>query len=139
MPALFLNLLKILFLVMLYLFLWQVVRAVRANLGAGTATTRRSRKPAELVVVRGETEKGRSVKLRGGGHVIGRGPDADIVIDDPYASEFHARVGIQDGKVLVHDLGSTNGTYVNGRRVTTPAAVSTGDTVQIGKTILEVR
>jgi pSer/pThr/pTyr-binding forkhead associated (FHA) protein len=138
MPALFLNLLKILFLALLYLFLWQVVRAVRINLGGGTAT-RKSRKPAELVVVRGETEKGRNVKLRAGGHVIGRGPDADIVIDDPYASEFHARVGIQDGKVMVHDLGSTNGTYVNGRRVTTPAAVSTGDTVQIGKTILEVR
>lgn len=138
MPALFLNLLKILFLVLLYLFLWQVVRAVRTNLGGGTAT-RKSRKPAELVVVRGEPEKGRNVRLRAGGHVIGRGPDADIVIDDPYASEFHARVGIQDGKVMVHDLGSTNGTYVNGRRVTTPAAVSTGDTVQIGKTILEVR
>ena len=138
MPALFLNLLKILFLALLYLFLWQVVRAVRTNLGGGTAT-RKSRKPAELVVVRGETEKGGNVRLRAGGHVIGRGPDADIVIDDPYASEFHARVGIQDGKVMVHDLGSTNGTYVNGRRVTTPAAVSTGDTVQIGKTILEVR
>ena len=138
MPALFLNLLKILFLVLLYLFLWQVVRAVRTNLG-GEPATRRSRKPAELVVVRGETQKGRNVKLRGGGHVIGRSPDADIIIDDPYASEYHARVGLQDGQVLVHDLGSTNGTYVNGRRVTTPAAVATGDTVQIGKTILEVR
>ena len=138
MPALFLNLLKILFLVLLYLFLWQVVRAVRTNLG-GEPATRRSRKPAELVVVRGETQKGRNVKLRGGGPVIGRSPDADIIIDDPYASEYHARVGLQDGQVLVHDLGSTNGTYVNGRRVTTPAAVATGDTVQIGKTILEVR
>ena len=47
--------------------------------------------------------------------------------------------GLQDNAVLVHDLGSTNGTYVNGRRVTTPTTVSKGDTVQIGKTILEVR
>jgi len=41
--------------------------------------------------------------------------------------------------VVVHDLGSTNGTYVNGRRVTSPTSASRGDTVQIGKTILEVR
>ena len=41
--------------------------------------------------------------------------------------------------VTVEDLGSTNGTYVNGRRVTSPTSVSRGDTVQIGKTALEVR
>jgi pSer/pThr/pTyr-binding forkhead associated (FHA) protein len=46
---------------------------------------------------------------------------------------------VQDDKVIVHDLGSTNGTYVNGRRVTSPRSVVRGDTVQIGKTILEVR
>ena len=71
--------------------------------------------------------------------MVGRSPKADITIDDPYSSEFHARVGLQDDRVIVHDLGSTNGTYVNGRRVTSPTSVTRGDTVQIGKTALEVR
>ena len=93
---------------------------------------------AELVLLTGSKESHR-VRLRAQGHVVGRSPDSDISIDDPYASEFHARVGLQDGKVVVHDLGSTNGTYVNGRRVTSPTSVSRGDTVQIGKTTLEVR
>jgi len=137
MPALFLGILKLLFLVLLFVFLWHVARAVRTHLGSTPATRTRG-KAGEMVVLRGEGETTR-VKLRGGGHTIGRSEDADVTIDDPYASEFHARVGYQDGTVVVNDLGSTNGTYVNGRRVTAPVPVGKGDTVQIGKTILEVR
>ncbi|MGI9666846.1 MAG: FHA domain-containing protein [Acidimicrobiia bacterium] len=137
MPVLFLNIIKILFLVLLFVFLWQVTRAVKSHVGTnpGTATDGFG---AELVILT-ETDDSRRVRLRNAGHVVGRSSDADIHIDDPYASEFHTRVGVQDGKVVVHDLGSTNGTYVNGRRVTSPTTVSRGDTVQIGKTILEVR
>jgi pSer/pThr/pTyr-binding forkhead associated (FHA) protein len=138
MPALFLNGLKLLFLALLFVFLWQVALAVRAHLGGGGSGRSRGR-AAEMVILRGDGGDVNRVKLRGGGHTIGRSAEADISIDDPYASEFHARVGYQDEKVLVHDLGSTNGTYVNGRRVTAPVAVVKGDTVQIGKTILEVR
>lgn len=138
MPALFLNLLKILFLALLFLFLWQIALAVRAHVGSGRSG-RAGKRAGELIVLRGEVGTTRTVKLRGAGHVIGRSDEADLAIDDPYASEFHARVGLQDDKVIVHDLGSTNGTYVNGRRVTVPTAVTKGDTVQIGKTILEVR
>lgn len=137
MPALFLSIIKLLFLILLFLFLWQVSRAIRSHVGSNPGS-QTSGFPAELVVLTGNADKER-VKLRPQGHVIGRSSDADIPIDDPYSSEFHARVGIQDNRVVVHDLGSTNGTYVNGRRVTTPTAVSKGDTVQIGKTILEVR
>lgn len=139
MSALFLNGLKLLFLGLLFVFLWQVALAVRAHLGSGGGSGRSRSRAAEMVVLRGDGGDVTRVKLRGGGHTIGRSKEADISIDDPYASEFHARVGYQDGKVLVHDLGSTNGTYVNGRRVTAPIAVAKGDTVQIGKTILEVR
>jgi pSer/pThr/pTyr-binding forkhead associated (FHA) protein len=138
MPALFLNGLKLLFLALLFVFLWQVALAVRAHLGTGGGGRTRG-KAAEMVILRGEGGDVTRVKLRGGGHTIGRSEEADIPIDDPYASEFHARVGYQDDKVLVHDLGSTNGTYVNGRRVTAPVPLAKGDTVQIGKTILEVR
>jgi len=137
MPVLFLNIIKLLFLGLLFLFLWQVARAVRAHIGASPGT-RVEGAGAELVVLTGSDEAFR-VKLRNAGHVVGRSPEADITIDDPYASEFHARVGMSEGKVVVHDLGSTNGTYVNGRRVTSPTSVSRGDTVQIGKTTLEVR
>ncbi len=137
MPALFLSMIKVLFLAMLFLFLWQVARSIRSHIGANPGT-RVSGSPAELVVLTGNADKDR-VRLRPQGHVVGRSPDADIHIDDPYSSEFHARVGLHDTAVVVHDLGSTNGTYVNGRRVTTPTTVSRGDTVQIGKTILEVR
>lgn len=137
MPALFFNVIKLLFLALLFLFLWQVARAIRSHVGSNPGT-RSEGTAAELVVLTGESETDR-VRIRPQGHVVGRSVDADIQISDPYSSEFHARVGIQDGQVVVHDLGSTNGTYVNGRRVTSPTSVSRGDTVQIGKTILEVR
>jgi hypothetical protein len=138
MPALILNALKILFLLLLFLFLWQVALAVRTHVGTG-APRSKARGGSELVVFRGDARNGKTVRLRSSGHTIGRSPDADVVIDDPYASEFHARVEIHDGGALVHDLGSTNGTYVNGRRISVPTPAGRGDTVQIGKTILEVR
>ena len=137
MPVLFLNIIKLLFLALLFLFLWQVARAIRSHIGTNPGARSESG-GAELVLLTGATEA-RRVRLRAHGQVIGRSPEADLAIDDPYASEFHARVGLQDERVVVHDLGSTNGTYVNGRRVTSPTTVSRGDTVQIGKTTLEVR
>ena len=137
MPVLFLNIIKLLFLALLFLFLWQVVRAIRSHIGTNPGA-RSEAGGAELVVLTGSTDA-RRIRLRGQGQVIGRSPEADLAVDDPYASEFHARVGLQDERVVVHDLGSTNGTYVNGRRVTSPTTVSRGDTVQIGKTTLEVR
>jgi pSer/pThr/pTyr-binding forkhead associated (FHA) protein len=137
MPVLFLNIIKLLFLALLFIFLWQVTRAVRSHIGSNPGAQVEGI-GAELVVLTGSREALR-VRLRAQGHVVGRSPECDIPIDDPYASEFHARVGLQGESVVVHDLGSTNGTYVNGRRVTSPTTVSRGDTVQIGKTTLEVR
>ena len=138
MPALILNALKILFLVLVFLFLWQVGLAIRSHIGTGPSV-KRTKGGHELVVLRGEAKKGTRLRLRPSGHTIGRSSEADVVIDDPYASEFHARVETHDGGTTVHDLGSTNGTYVNGRRITVPTPAGKGDTVQIGKTIFEVR
>jgi len=137
MPALFFNIIKLLFLAMLFLFLWQVARSVKSHVGSNPGT-RSDGFAAEVVMLTGGTDPER-IRLRPQGHVFGRSEDADVYIDDPYASELHARVGTQNEGVVVHDLGSTNGTYVNGRRITTPTSVARGDTVQIGKTILEVR
>ena len=137
MPALFLNILKLIFLAMLYLFLWQIARSIRAHVGPAPSP-RPSRTPSEVVMVRSESNSGQRFALTTAA-VVGRSDDADIVIDDPYASEFHLRIGNQDGEVMLHDLGSTNGTYVNGRRVTAPTQLSMGDSIQVGRTILEVR
>ena len=71
--------------------------------------------------------------------VLGRGDGADIVIGDSEMSSIHASfVPDQDG-IMVKDLGSTNGTFVNGERVTGAQALRAGDTVQLGSTVLEAR
>lgn len=137
MPALFLNLLKLIFLALIFLFLWQVARSIGAHIGSPQAG-RQQKRAAEMVVVRSDSISGHRFAI-GAPAVMGRSEEADIVIDDPYASDFHVRVGLQDGGVLANDLGSTNGTYINGRRVTVPTPLLRGDSLQIGKTILEVR
>lgn len=137
MPALFLNLLKLLFLGAIYVFLWQVARAIGSHIGSGP-TKEKEKGGGEVVVVKSENLVGRRFPLTSP-LVVGRSADADIVIEDPYASDLHLRFGLQDGHIMLHDLGSTNGTYVNGRRVSAPIALSHGDAVQVGKTIFEVR
>ena len=138
MPALFLNILKLVFLALLYLFLWQVARAIWAHVGSGADAERRRRAGADIVVVHSDDQAGLRFAVRGG-VVMGRSQEADVVISDPYASDFHLRFGTEDGNVIVNDLGSTNGTYVNGRRISSPVSLSKGDAVQVGKTIMEVR
>ena len=138
MPALLLNVLKLIFIGFLYLFLFQVARSIRSHLGGAVGKGSGARPPAELVVVVSDTLRGRRYTV-GTATVIGRSEDADIVVDDSYASDLHVRVGMQNGTMTVHDLGSTNGTYVNGRRITVPTAVALGDSVQVGRTILEVK
>ncbi len=137
MPDLLLTLLKLIFLALVYLFVWQVARSIGSHLGLGPAG--RNRKPgSKIVVVRSETQAGLDFTVTDS-VVLGRGDEADVLLDDPYASEFHLRLNAKDGRLVLSDLGSTNGTYVNGRRVTTPIDLSRGDAVQVGKTVMEVR
>ena len=56
-----------------------------------------------------------------------------------YASTSHARIFNRDGSWYIEDLGSTNGTYLNQRRVTTPSELRAGDRVRVGKTTLEFK
>ncbi len=137
MPALFLNLLKLIFIALIYLFLWQIGRSIGAHVGPATSA-RPAKRASEMVVVRSETLSGLRFPI-GTGCTVGRSADADVVIDDPYASEFHYRITVHDGSPVLSDLGSTNGTYVNGRRVTVPTGLGRGDSIQIGNTILEIR
>ncbi len=91
-----------------------------------------------MVVVRSEANPGLQFVVEDS-VVVGRSEQADVIIGDPYASDFHLRMTSKDGRIVMSDLGSTNGTYVNGRRVTAPTELVRGDAVQVGKTVMEVR
>jgi len=136
MPDVILALLRIIFLGLVYLFVWQVARAIGSHLGI---SVRRKRKEGSKVLfVRSETQQGVELDVTDV-TVLGRSSESDLVLDDPYASEFHMRLVAQEDGIMLHDLGSTNGTYVNGRRVTAPTQLRRGDTIQVGKTVMEVR
>ena len=69
---------------------------------------------------------------------VGRGGGCGIVLDDTFVSQVHARVFRRDGDVYVEDLGSRNGTLLNGRPVGNAQRVRRGDKVQFGRTVTEV-
>ncbi|MEX0797322.1 MAG: FHA domain-containing protein [Acidimicrobiia bacterium] len=136
MPDVILTLLRIIFLGLVYLFVWQVARAIGSHLGISLKRERREGR--RLLMVRSETQQGLEVDVTDA-TVLGRSAEADVLLDDPYASEFHMRLLAQENGLVLHDLGSTNGTYVNGRRVTAPTTLRRGDSVQVGKTVMEVK
>jgi len=70
-----------------------------------------------------------------GGLSIGRSKESDVRIDDRYASSLHARVFSREGRFHVEDMGSTNGTLLNGATLHGEAELIDGDTVQIGDTV----
>lgn len=137
MPDLLLTLLRLIFLALVYLFVWQVSRSITGHLGFRARSLRR-RGGTRVVMVRSDTQAGVDFSVTDA-VVLGRSPEADIVLEDPYASEFHLRLTAKEDRLVLSDLGSTNGTYVNGRRVTTPVDLSRGDAIQVGKTVMEVR
>jgi hypothetical protein len=88
------------------------------------------------VVVTAGPEAGRRVEL-GQEVAIGR-QDADLVVEDPEVSRRHAVLRRSGGSVVVEDLDSTNGTFVNGERIRGPIKVGPGDQVRVGRTTLEI-
>ena len=70
---------------------------------------------------------------------VGRADACQIKLGDTYISQFHARLYPRDGNWYVEDLGSTNGTYLNQRKLTGPSEVHAGDVVRLGKTTLELK
>lgn len=149
MPEIVLQLLKYVFLIVLYVFIARAVRLIHLELKpagarrpAAVVQTRQPSKkvktPKKVTVVEGDANKGKSFDL-GEELVIGRAEKCHIVLDDTYVSQMHARFFARGESYMVEDLGSTNGTYLNRRRITSPVEVSRGDQVKIGKTVLELR
>ena len=123
---------RILLVVVLYLFLFAVLRT-------GVGLVRGQRKDGAVWSV--DVEKG-SRALRGlhvdilGPVVVGSAPSSDIVVDEPYVSASHARFTLQGPALVVEDLGSTNGTLVNGHLIEQAVTLRDADEVQVGDTIM---
>lgn len=101
---------------------------VRGSIAPATAATATPAHPVLDV-------DGTRYQLTGRSTVIGRGSDADVVLDDPGVSRRHAEVRIADGQASVHDLGSTNGTVVDGRR-TDSAVLADGSVITMGRSVV---
>ncbi len=105
-------------------------RAVRASKG-------RRGNIGRFVVIEPKLTKG-TVYAIGDETTIGRAATASIGMgDDSFVSQLHARVYRDAGSTMIEDLGSTNGTYLNGKKLITPERLTTGDRVQIGSTVFE--
>jgi hypothetical protein len=138
--------LKFGFLAVLYAFLLWVSRSAardlrtgRVSAGAEAATGFYSAtapphvaQAARLVVERAPGHTPGMIYDIGQGAVLGRGDAAEIRLDDPFASSRHAQLVVQAGVVVLEDLGSTNGTYLNEELLHGPAPLHNGDRVRIG-------
>jgi hypothetical protein len=142
--------LKIGFLVLLYLFIWRIVRTASRDLrlpqesfilrpgSLSNGAIGQQIHPGRLVVVASEVlDSGEEYELESAAVTIGRGGQNDISIDgDDFASARHVRIEPRRDGVWVQDLGSTNGTHVNGIRIDRPRKLVTGDVVRVGETEL---
>ncbi len=144
-----LLLLKIAFIVLLYLFIWRIVRSASRDLRAPQESfvlaPQQARQlaaaraePARLIVVQSPAlPPGSEHVLDARALSIGRGGQNDVPLDaDEFASARHARFEPRRDGVWVQDIGSTNGTYVNGSRLREPHRLRSGDVVRIGQTDL---
>jgi hypothetical protein len=150
MPEGVLTVLKFCLLALLYLFLARVVWVVGTEL-RGTPAAAAPPEPArgggrgsgrktawKMTIVEPKSERGTSIGIDGE-VTIGRAGGCGLPLtSDTFVSQVHARVFDRDGDLYVEDLGSTNGTFVNGEQVHEPVRLRRGDRVHIGQTELEV-
>ena len=139
--------LKIAFLVLLYLFIWRIVRAASRDLRlpqesfvlrpeGGLARAAPGIQTGRLVVVKSPAlDEGADVVLNSAPLTVGRGAQNDIELEgDEFASARHARFEPRQDGVWIADMGSTNGTFVNGKRLDRPRKLAQGDIVRVGET-----
>ncbi|HEX5614227.1 MAG TPA: FHA domain-containing protein [Acidimicrobiia bacterium] len=144
-----LTLLKFCLLALVYLFLarvvWVVVSEMRGSATVGvaappaaTAAPRaRGRKVWRLTVVEPTSDQGEAHEIEGEA-TLGRAGGCTIPLaSDTFVSQVHARVFERDGDLWAEDIGSTNGTFVNGVRIDAPVRLRKGDRLQVGQTVME--
>ena len=144
--------LKLAFLVLLYGFILLIVRTATKDIGGapqdsivlGAADAAKLRAahglgPARFVVVKGPGfEAGSAIEVSGV-TVVGRDHDSGVRLDgDEFASARHARIDPRPDGVWVEDLESTNGTFVNGDRITSRRLLQPGDVLRVGETELRL-
>lgn len=95
-------------------------------------------KGTKLVVIEGPLQ-GTVIPLDVVQITIGRAPDSTLVIDDDYASSRHARIYPSEGSWVVEDLGSTNGTWIDRTRITSPTVLPVGAPLRVGRTTLQIQ
>jgi hypothetical protein len=122
--------------------------APAAGVGAAAAVAARPAKPAKpvklhrgaptkVVVIEG-ADSGKQADLTGT-VTMGRGEGNDVNLTDEYVSTQHARFVPHNGQWYVEDVGSTNGTFVAGARISRPTPVGAKSTIRLGRTVLELR
>ena len=143
--------LKLAFLVLLYLFIWRIVRSAARDLrlpqesmilapqqAAALIAQPTARELGRLVVLASPVlEKGDVLTLDSHPLTVGRGANNDVPLPaDEYASSRHARFEPRHDGIWIEDIGSTNGTFVNGIRLTRERRLTPGDIVRVGETDL---
>ena len=149
------------FLVLLWIFIFSIISVIRADLfgqkvvsrvaqanvpavfsspavSSSTSVAQAEQKATKLVVTAGD-KVGTEIALAGRQLTIGRAGDSDLIIDDEYASTHHAKLVFINGDWLIQDLDSTNGTFLDGQKVSTPAPVAMNTQVRVGQTTFELR
>ena len=102
-----------------------------------TVTSAGSREPGMWLTITSGVEQGTRTEVTGERFVIGRDDSCNLVLDDEKVSRQHAFLeGFPDGRAVVHDLGSSNGTYVNGRRIEAPVVLEGQEHLRFGDTVV---
>ena len=141
---------KIVFLVLLYLFIWRIVRAAARDVGLPQESfvlapgsipglgEQHAVDAGRLVVLKSPAlDEGEEWELDSSALTLGRGAQNDVQLEqDEYASSQHAKVEPRRDGVWLEDIGSTNGTYLNGIRLKHPKRLTPGDVVRVGETEL---
>lgn len=162
MSPLVITILRLAYLGLLWLLVLAVVRVVRRDVFGTTIKEKRNRnsetlQPRDIHRVGGKNKQvtvaaspymrllvssgplaGASLDLTGGTVTFGRAPNCSLVLDDEYASSMHAKLYEQDGGYWLADMQSTNGTYLDDKRVNGEVPVQIGQTIKIGETVIEL-
>lgn len=155
MSELVVSLLRIVFLIALWWLVWRVVIVVRRDLQApreakpltparssrtpNPRPTLRTKKSARHLVITEGPLSGTLIPLGTTPIIIGRAPDATIVLEDDFVSTHHTQLIPRDGRWLVEDMGSTNGTWIGHEKIIAPTVLVPGAKLRIGRTSLELR